>query len=85
MIGGGLLTSEYDVHKRQRRILTPAFAVGHLRSITPHFWAKANQLVKIWEPLVDNLPEEGIDVTKWMSRVTLDIIGLAGRALLDVI
>lgn len=78
MIGAGILTAEYDEHKRQRRILTPAFAVGHIRHITPHFWAKANQLADIWIPVVKNQPPEGIDVMTWMNRVTLDIIGLAG-------
>ena len=78
MIGEGILTAEYDEHKRQRRILTPAFAVGHIRKITPHFWAKANQLADVLIPVVQNQPPEGIDVTKWMNRVTLDIIGLAG-------
>jgi cytochrome P450 len=78
IFGDGLLTAEYDEHKRQRRILTPAFGVSHIRQITPHFWMKANQLAEAWERVVQNQPEEGIDVTKWMSRVTLDIIGLAG-------
>src|SRR5277367_2882776 len=81
IFGDGLLTAEYDEHKRQRRILTPAFGVTHIRRITPHFWTKANQLVEVWKPLVESQPEEGIDVLKWMSRVTLDIIGLAGKIL----
>jgi cytochrome P450 len=77
MIGDGLLTAEYDVHKRQRRILTPAFAVGHIREITPHFWFKAKQLAESWVPLA-NASSDGIEVLPWMNRVTLDIIGLAG-------
>jgi cytochrome P450 len=79
MIGDGLVAAEYDEHKRQRRILTPAFGVTHIREITPHFWTKANQLVEVWKPIVESQPKEGIDVLKWMSRVTLDIIGLAGK------
>ena len=78
MFGDGLLVAEYDEHKRQRRILNPAFGVNHIRQITPHFWSKANQFVEAWKPVVESQPEEGIDVTKWISRVTLDIIGLAG-------
>jgi len=81
VIGDGLVVAEYEEHKRQRRILTPAFGVTHIRRITPHFWTKANQLVEVWKPLVESQPEEGIDVLKWMSRVTLDIIGLAGKIL----
>ena len=78
MIGGGILTAEYDEHKRQRRILTPAFAIGHIRKITPHFWAKAHQLADVLIPVAQTQPPEGIDVTKWINRATLDIIGLAG-------
>jgi cytochrome P450 len=80
MIGDGLVSAEYDVHKRQRRILTPAFGVSHIRAITPHFWYKANQLTHHIAAEVDLQPKEGIDVMRWMNRVTLDIIGLAGIA-----
>jgi cytochrome P450 len=78
MIGDGLITAEHDSHKRQRRILTPAFAVAHIKAITPHFWTKANQLAEKWEELCQAPPEEGIEVTNWTSRATLDVIGLAG-------
>ena len=78
VIGDGIVVAEYDEHKRQRRILTPAFGVTQIRQITPHFWMKAKQLAEEWRPLVEAQPEEGIDVMKWMNRVTLDIIGLAG-------
>jgi cytochrome P450 len=78
MIGDGLVTAEYDIHKRQRRILTPAFAIPHIKAITPHFWAKANQLAELWRPLCSTQSEEGIEVGNWTSRATLDVIGLAG-------
>jgi len=78
MIGDGLVNAEYDVHKRQRRILTPAFGVSHIKAITPHFWYKANQLAHHIGMEADLQPAEGIDVMRWMNRVTLDIIGLAG-------
>lgn len=81
MLGDGLVVAEYEEHKRQRRILTPAFGVTHIRRITPHFWTKANQLAEAWKPIVESQPEEGIDVMKWMNRVTLDIVGLAGNIL----
>jgi cytochrome P450 len=78
MIGDGILTAEHEAHRRQRRILTPAFGVPHIREITPHFWTKGHQLVEAWKPIVESQPSEGIDVTKWLNRVALDIIGLAG-------
>lgn len=47
----GLLTVEGDQHRRQRRILSPAFSKLHLASLTPVFWEKAVQVcvaVDIW-------------------------------------
>ena len=78
LIGDGILTAEYEEHRRQRRILTPAFAISHIRTLTPHFWNKARQLVEVMSPVVETKPEAGIDVAAWLNRVTLDIIGVAG-------
>jgi cytochrome P450 len=77
-IGGGVLTAECDEHKRQRRILTPAFGVAHLRKIAPIFWQKANELVEVLDVKVQSQPFGGIDLTQSINRATLDIIGLAG-------
>ncbi|KAF8798856.1 cytochrome P450 [Phlegmacium glaucopus] len=85
----GLLTVEGDQHQRQRRILTPAFSVSHIKSLTPVFWQKAIQLRDIWlQQLPDvALHQDGIqpqisvarvDVLVWLGRATLDVIGLAG-------
>lgn len=43
-LSSGLLTSEGEQHKRQRRILTPAFSPANLKSITPIFWDKASEV-----------------------------------------
>ncbi|KAH8818978.1 cytochrome P450 [Flagelloscypha sp. PMI_526] len=40
----GLVTVEGEQHKRQRKILTPAFSSSHMKSLTPIFWEKAIQL-----------------------------------------
>lgn len=46
MTGGdeGLLVVEGDVHRRQRKILTPAFSAGHIKSLLPIFWEKGVQV-----------------------------------------
>jgi cytochrome P450 len=77
--GEGLLVVDGEEHKRQRKILTPAFAGTRIVHLIPNFWAKGCELSKYWE-------ENAVDVTgvKWyevfgdLSRTTLDIIGLAG-------
>ncbi|KAJ7808868.1 cytochrome P450 [Mycena olivaceomarginata] len=90
----GLLTVEGDVHKRQRKILTPAFSSSHIKSLTPIFWDAAQKLRDIWlhtASLADgketnesksrsSVPSgyARVDVLKWLGRATLDAIGLAG-------
>lgn len=73
----GLLTSEGDVHRRQRKILSPAFSLSHIKSLTPIFWDKAEQLRDIWlQSSGDSVPR--IDALSYLARATLDTIGLAG-------
>ncbi|TFK40706.1 cytochrome P450 [Crucibulum laeve] len=82
----GLLTVEGDMHRKQRKILAPAFSSTHIKSLTPIFWAKATQLRDIWLTEIDSSEDaEGhekgvsrIDVLVWLGRATLDVIGLAG-------
>ncbi|KAJ3344347.1 hypothetical protein HDU93_000137 [Gonapodya sp. JEL0774] len=38
IFGSGLLFSEGDVHKRQRRLLNPAFSYRNVREMLPSFW-----------------------------------------------
>ena len=58
----------------------PAFGPGQLRSFTPIFNQKVQEVQDIW---LSQLNEAQADVIKvevpyYMSRATLDIIGLAG-------
>ncbi|EJU05910.1 cytochrome P450 [Dacryopinax primogenitus] len=82
-VGEGLLIAEGEVHKRQRRIMNPSFSPAEIRELTPIFWDKAGELRDIWVKELDQAAAGGandlvIDICKWMSRATLDIIGLAG-------
>jgi len=78
--GEGLLVAEGDIHKRQRRIMNPSFSAQQIRELTPIFWDKSEEMTNIWVRMLDEAGGDNveIDVTKWMSRATLDIIGLAG-------
>lgn len=40
----GLLTVEGDDHRRQRKIIAPAFTTQHIKSLTPFFFEKAEQV-----------------------------------------
>ncbi|KAG9128435.1 hypothetical protein FRC07_012543 [Ceratobasidium sp. 392] len=80
LLGQGLFFAEGDTHKRQRRIMNPAFGSLQIRELLPVFWQKASQLKDIWLNLA-KLDSEGktiVNVLPWLSRATLDIIGVAG-------
>ncbi|KAF8134634.1 cytochrome P450 [Boletus edulis] len=82
LIGCGMLAAEGHVHRRQRRVATPAFSIQNLRALVPLVFRKGNELRDKWAELVDKPPtgEEGIeiDVCHWISRATFDVMGLAG-------
>ncbi|KAG8933006.1 hypothetical protein FRC00_013747 [Tulasnella sp. 408] len=71
-------------HKRQRKILNPCFGPGHIRELTPIFYDKAFELRDILLRQIEEekLESKEIDVFVWLARATLDIIGLAGKAVM---
>ncbi|KAF7364387.1 hypothetical protein MSAN_01099400 [Mycena sanguinolenta] len=79
LIGRGILAVENENHRRQRRALNPAFGLPQVRLLTEIFIEKAIQLRDIWATQVAE--ESGgarIEVTSWLRRMTLDVIGQAG-------
>ncbi|QRW14203.1 cytochrome P450 family protein [Ceratobasidium sp. AG-Ba] len=79
-LGEGLLAVEFDVHKRQRRLMNPSFGPAQVRALVPIFWNKSNELRDIWLDLLKESPKGAavINVMHWLSRATLDMIGVAG-------
>ncbi|KAK4051461.1 hypothetical protein OIV83_002945 [Microbotryomycetes sp. JL201] len=100
ILGRGVLFAEGEDHKRQRKVMNPAFAPSHLRDMLPTFFEYSYKLRDKWLELV-NLPvqddrahkddaaaqtyldqkpegENVIEVSHWLSRATLDVIGDAG-------
>ncbi|CZT49524.1 related to isotrichodermin C-15 hydroxylase (cytochrome P-450 monooxygenase CYP65A1) [Rhynchosporium secalis] len=84
IIGDGLILTEGDVHKFQRKNTLPAFQLKSLKELYPVFWSKTRGLVEGIEADIDHLTnketnkEPVIEFGEWATRVTLDIIGLAG-------
>lgn len=78
-----MLAAEGVMHKRQRRVATPAFSIQNLRSIVPVVFSKGNELRAKWCEILDSSGDSSkgveIDVCHWISRATFDVIGLAGR------
>ncbi|KAJ7106475.1 cytochrome P450 [Mycena crocata] len=79
-MGEGILTAELGEHKRQRRILNPAFGVAHIRQMTEVFVEEAAKLRDFWDAEITggDTKQHTIDVLSWMRKLTLDVIGKAG-------
>lgn len=89
ILGIGILLAEGDEHKRQRKNLMPAFAFRHVKDLYPVFWDKSREVVRAMTEKVRAdaaatgekdaaNPTAVLEVGDWASRVTLDIIGVAG-------
>ncbi|KAG5642330.1 hypothetical protein DXG03_003005 [Asterophora parasitica] len=79
IVGAGVLVVEGDKHKQQRKVMNPAFSPSQIRELTQIFVAKSIQLRDVL--VADNASQGGIsrvEVMSWLSKATLDIIGLAG-------
>lgn len=89
-LGRGLVTVEGQEHRRQRRVLNPAFGWIQIQAMSPVIFEKAialrNRLHDIVDS-VDSLPAghpdkisgvRKIDILKPLSAATLDIIALVG-------
>jgi hypothetical protein len=89
LIGCGMLAAEGQVHKRQRRVATPAFSIQNLKALVPVIFRKGEELKDRWMHIIEDEgihSEEGakdkkvrLDVCRWISRATFDVIGLAGQ------
>ncbi|KAK0475189.1 cytochrome P450 [Armillaria novae-zelandiae] len=71
---GGLVVAEYDAHRRQRKVLNPAFSSANLRDFRIIFQQCSEKVVNA---MGRTSVSEPIDVSAWMSKVSLDIIGLS--------
>ena len=57
----------------------PAFNFRHVKELYPIFWAKSQEMVACIEAQLNKTaPDNAIEIGEWISRATLDIIGLAG-------
>ncbi|KAF7361367.1 hypothetical protein MSAN_01169400 [Mycena sanguinolenta] len=80
MLGRGVLVAEGDEHRQQRRVMNPAFGAAQIRELTEIFVEKSVELRDIWAGLVANANGAArVDILSWLSKATLDIIGLAGE------
>ncbi|KAG2085843.1 cytochrome P450 [Suillus cothurnatus] len=84
-IGRGLLWSEGEDHRRQRKALTPAFSNAAIRKLTPVFYdsaykARICDTKGAWDTAIESSKDGDavIEVQDWMNHISLDTIGIAG-------
>ncbi|KAK5070791.1 hypothetical protein LTR64_007432 [Lithohypha guttulata] len=75
IIGFGLILSEGDAHRNQRKFLTPAFNIRNIRALSSLMWSKTSIFLDQLEK--ENEAQGSVEITYWASRLTLDIIGPA--------
>ncbi|OQE15446.1 hypothetical protein PENSTE_c028G07114 [Penicillium steckii] len=84
-LGYGLILSEGDAHRAQRKAVTPAFTIKNIRSMYPLMWSKTQLFITQLENAIKLDPAPGeksgqagfIEIGGWANRLTLDIIGPA--------
>ncbi|KAI1749331.1 cytochrome P450 [Xylaria castorea] len=81
ILGDGLIMVEGDQHKFLRKNTMPAFSFRHIKDLYPMMWEKSVLMSKVLQEALESGEGKGteiIDLSNWTSRVTLDIIGVAG-------
>ncbi|KAJ4356315.1 uncharacterized protein N0V89_004347 [Didymosphaeria variabile] len=77
-LGDGLLMTEGDEHRHQRKHIMPAFSFRHIKELYPVFWSKSIELCEVVKRELLDKPDKVLDIGHFSTQVTLDIIGLAG-------
>ncbi|QIW99078.1 hypothetical protein AMS68_004596 [Peltaster fructicola] len=75
VLGWGLIVSEGDEHKRQRKALTPAFSLANIRGLYALMWSKCEEFSAHVKREADS--NGFVEIGAWASKLTLDIIGHA--------
>ncbi|KAG2344474.1 cytochrome P450 [Suillus weaverae] len=80
LVGRGLLWSQGESHKRQRKALTPAFSNAAIRKLTSVFYDSAYKVKSAWNTDLESSKDGNaiIEVQNWMNHISLDTIGIAG-------
>lgn len=84
ILGDGLIIAEGNQHRFLRKNTMPAFTFRHIKDLYPMMWAKAILFTETLRAEALDVSHGGgkgsgvLDLQPWASRVTLDIIGIAG-------
>ncbi|KAH8810212.1 cytochrome P450 [Flagelloscypha sp. PMI_526] len=78
LLGKGLLRAEGDDHRRQRRILNPAFGPAEIKELIGLFNDEASKLCRQLQAKLKTSALDPVDMVPYLSRCTIQIIGLGG-------
>ncbi|KDQ56237.1 hypothetical protein JAAARDRAFT_690089 [Jaapia argillacea MUCL 33604] len=76
--GRGLTWAEGSAHKRQRKVMLPAFGAPETKALLPVFQSAAGEITSKWKDILDvsNDLSVELNVTSYLTRATLDAIGV---------
>ncbi|KAI0768802.1 cytochrome P450 [Trametes elegans] len=77
-MGKGILFAQGEQHRKQRRIMNPAFGLPQIRDLTEIFVRKSLELRDLWASAASHGKPPRVNANRDLSRMTLDVIGLAG-------
>ncbi|KAF7307165.1 hypothetical protein MIND_00510100 [Mycena indigotica] len=79
LIGKGLVWSEGEDWRRQRKVLAPAFSTESVKEMTYAIYESAERLeTRLNNLLLDFKGESSVNIIHYISACTLDIIGAVG-------
>lgn len=73
VVGNGLLTSDGDFWRRQRRLAQPAFHRRRIAKLGTTMTAVTDRMLTKWEVAMRDNPV--LDVNHWLMELTLEIVG----------
>ena len=79
LLGDGLVFLEGDDHRFGRKNTQPAFYTQQIHDLYPMMWSKAQEMIDVIRKTTEPESESGkVEIVRWATRVSLDIIGMAG-------
>ncbi|RIB08633.1 cytochrome P450 [Gigaspora rosea] len=83
IFGEGIVLADRDAHKRQRKMMNSSLAFTYVKEMVPTFIQAGHKLKDLWMKQIGNNKEERIKITNLIPKITLDVIGLADKLVVE--
>ncbi|KAK0495222.1 cytochrome P450 [Armillaria luteobubalina] len=74
LLGRGIVTAAGSVHQRHKKVMSPAFSPGQLRTFSSLFQRTTGRFSRKLTDLIEK-GESTLNIKQWLGKLTLDIIG----------